>query len=341
MSMERWNPFREIDTMRQAMDRWMDDRVPGNFMGQQGNMLSVALDVHETANGYELEASLPGIRAEDIDINVDRETLTIRGQSESTNQRSEGKNYLYRERRVGSFFRTIRLPEPIDGDKVEATLEHGILRVQLPRLGMAQNRRVQIKSGQMGSSQVSSNSGSQAAVGMGTRMENSSARGESDYNYQTPNTGSNTPGYTQHGSGQTQGGAGAQQTSGTGSTGPNIGGAGTMGSSTAPLGSTSGSQSGEAGGQQIHVNSGETKQPGASQGEHSQVDHRSQTGGQTYTGAGYGESPQSTGNSAMGSGDNPDHPRSNTTEHAQGGAGQYGAGQTSGNVGQSGTMGNQ
>lgn len=148
MSMERWNPFREMDAMRQAMDRWFDDRFQGGAPGQQPHILSVALDVHETEDGYLLEASLPGIKAEDIDVNVEGETVTLRGQTQSTEERKEGKNYLYRERRSGSFYRSIRLPEPLDAERVEATLDHGVLKVKLPRLAQAKNRKIQVKPGQ-------------------------------------------------------------------------------------------------------------------------------------------------------------------------------------------------
>jgi HSP20 family protein len=145
MSNERWNPFRDFDNMRQAMDRWMDERMPGNFLNQQNNMLSVALDVHETPTGYALEASLPGVKPEDVDINVERDTVTIRGQTRSTDEQQANKNYLYRERRAGSFFRVIRLPDAVDGEKVEATLENGILRVQLPKLAQTSQRRIQVR----------------------------------------------------------------------------------------------------------------------------------------------------------------------------------------------------
>jgi len=152
MSTERWNPFRDFDNMRQAMDRWMDERMPGNFLNQQSNMLSVALDVHETDQGYELEASLPGVKPEDVDINVERDTVTIRGQTRSTGEQREARNFLYRERRSGSFYRVLRLPDAIDGEKVEATLENGILTVQLPKLAQTSQRRIQVRSQGQGSS---------------------------------------------------------------------------------------------------------------------------------------------------------------------------------------------
>jgi len=153
MSMDRWNPFREIGNMRQAVDRWRDDRFNNSWPdpSAQANALSVTLDIHETEAGYELEASLPGIKPEDVDIQVDRETVTLRGTTVSNEQAEEGRNYIYRERRSGNFFRTVRLPEAIDAEKVEATLDHGILKVQLPKLAQAQKHRVQVRSTTQGS----------------------------------------------------------------------------------------------------------------------------------------------------------------------------------------------
>jgi len=183
MSMDRWNPFRDFDNMRQAMDRWMDDRLPNNWLNSgQDSPLSVALDVHETETGYELQASLPGVSPDDIDIQVDRETVTLRGKSASAEEKHEGRNYIYRERRSGAFFRTIRLPEAVDPDKVEATLDHGVLKVQLPKLSQARQRRVQVRSGSNQSSSVQANSNTIAAT--------SSNEGGSPLNVQTGGTNS-------------------------------------------------------------------------------------------------------------------------------------------------------
>ncbi len=336
MSMERWNPFRDFDTMRQTMDRWMDERLPGNFSNQQGNMLSIALDVHETQNGYELEASLPGVKPEDLDIQVDRETITIRGQSQSSQERKDERNFLYRERRSGSFFRTIRLPEPINADGVEATLDHGILKLQLPRLAQTQQRRVQVRSGSMpgqmsGQSATSGGPTDRKAGEAGSvRVENSSERGWTQ-------AGDARSTSTQHGVSVTEGGSGSSEMS------SSQGGSGTGStdySSNSRSGGMAGSPMGETGGQQAAANLGQEpgggpkpgqNSPGASHGEHSQVDHRNETGGQTYTSGGYRQSPQNTGTSA----DGPD-----SGMGAQSGAGQYGAGQGGGTTSQSQTMGN-
>ncbi len=164
MSMDRWNPFRDFDNMRQTMDRWMDERLPNNWLNSaQSSPLSIALDVYETETGYELEASLPGVSPDDIEIQVDRETVTLRGKSASPEEKHAGRNFIYRERRSGAFYRTVRLPEVLDPDKVEASLDNGVLKVQLPKLSLSTNRRVQVRASSNQSSSVQSNNPSAAA----------------------------------------------------------------------------------------------------------------------------------------------------------------------------------
>ncbi|MBN9389739.1 MAG: Hsp20/alpha crystallin family protein [Chloroflexi bacterium] len=149
MSMERWNPFREFESMRQAMDRWMDERGFNNLGFSSSNQpasTSLAVDVHETETGYELNASLPGVKPEDVEINVDKDMVTIRGRTEQKEERQQG-NYIYRERHAGSFQRTLRLPDQINAEQVKASLEHGVLNVTLPRLQQTTQRRIQVKTG--------------------------------------------------------------------------------------------------------------------------------------------------------------------------------------------------
>lgn len=146
--MDRWKSFRDFGNMREAVDRWLDDRFNNTWQtpNAQVNALSVAVDVHEISTGYELTASLPGIKPENVDIQVDGETITLRGTTVSDDTEETDRNYIYRERRIGNFFRSVTLPEAIDADRVEATLDHGILKVELPRLAGTQNRRVEVRS---------------------------------------------------------------------------------------------------------------------------------------------------------------------------------------------------
>lgn len=144
MSMEHWNPFRDIDAMRRAMDRWIDDSFISNYTGSSGQMASVAVDLHETDNGYELAASLPGVRPDDIDVTVNRDSVVLRGSVEQNTEQQQG-NYIYRERHSGTFQRVVRLPQPVNTEQVQAILENGVLKLTLPRLQEAASRRVQVQ----------------------------------------------------------------------------------------------------------------------------------------------------------------------------------------------------
>jgi HSP20 family protein len=148
MSMERWNPFWELDTMRNRLDRLFEDRFPNMFDSRQQSM-NLAIDVREVGNGFEIEASLPGFKADDVEVEVNRDIVTLRGKQESSSEnRREGQNYIYRERRSGSFFRTIQLPTLLDGAQAHATLDQGVLRVQIPKLNETGGHRLKINPAQ-------------------------------------------------------------------------------------------------------------------------------------------------------------------------------------------------
>jgi len=194
MSMDRWNPFREIESMRQAMDRWMDERGFNNLGSSSSNQnLSLAVDVHETENGYELTASLPGVKPEDVEISVNKDVVTIRGRTEQNEERQQG-NYIYRERHAGTFQRSVRLPDQVNSEQVDASLENGVLKVTLPRLQQSTQRRIQVKSG--------ANTGSQQ-IGAGT---NSSARASSNTSSQSPSQTNNASNSTAYGDAATYAG---------------------------------------------------------------------------------------------------------------------------------------
>jgi HSP20 family protein len=140
-AIERWNPFQELETMRSVMDRWVDRWTDEN-VNRITTTFSPAVDVLETENGYELHANLPGFKPEEVELSIDRDTVTLRAQHE---EKEEKKHFLYRERRFGSFYRSLRLPEPIDSEKAEARVDNGVVTVTLPRLAQTQSRKLEIK----------------------------------------------------------------------------------------------------------------------------------------------------------------------------------------------------
>ena len=114
------------------------------------------MDVCETDRGYEVNIALPGVRPEDIELTVQQNTLTVRGQYSYQNQhnnqhdgqQSQHKNWLMHEMASGTFERTITFPRPIDADKVQTRYENGILTVTVPVSEAGRPKRIAIGSGQ-------------------------------------------------------------------------------------------------------------------------------------------------------------------------------------------------
>lgn len=110
------------------------------------------VDVKETENAYSLDMELPGRTENDVNIELDHNTLTISSKKEETSEKSEGseKNnnsgkWLIRERRTSEFSRSFRLPEDVDNENVKATFKNGILNVMMPRKALATPKRIAIE----------------------------------------------------------------------------------------------------------------------------------------------------------------------------------------------------
>ncbi len=147
MSISRWDPFREMLSLREAMNQLLEESYvrPGQTGGAaaQGGAQGLALDVADRGDAYEVKASLPGVRPEDIHCAVQGDTLTIRGEAKAEQERREG-NYLLRERRSGVMQRTIALPAPIEADAVEADYQDGVLTLTVPKPEQAKPKRIAI-----------------------------------------------------------------------------------------------------------------------------------------------------------------------------------------------------
>lgn len=145
-TLTRWEPFRELATMRDVMDRFFDEpfmRLPTVWEREQGTM-SLALDVMENPENYVVKASVPGINPEDIEITLDNNMLTIRGESKADTERKEGEYHL-RERRYGSFYRSVTLPANVKADQIEAVNENGVLTLTLPKAEEAKPKKIEVK----------------------------------------------------------------------------------------------------------------------------------------------------------------------------------------------------
>lgn len=147
MSITRWDPFRDMLSLREAMNQLMEDSVlrPGAMSGgARGGMQGMAIDVSERDNVYQVTASIPGARPEDIEVTVLGDTLTIRAETKREEEREQG-GYLLRERHSGAVQRSITLPAPIESDGVEARCENGELILILPKSRASMPRRIQVQ----------------------------------------------------------------------------------------------------------------------------------------------------------------------------------------------------
>ena len=147
MSIDRWDPFRDMMTMREAMDRWLQQSLSGT--GQLLSTLrpdSVPVDVIERDDAFEVRASVPGVKPEDVEVTVQGERVSIRAEVRSSPEEQRGENWLMREHRYGMLQRTITLPSPVSSENAAAHIEHGILSLKLPKLQGAQARRIAVSS---------------------------------------------------------------------------------------------------------------------------------------------------------------------------------------------------
>lgn len=140
----RPSPFGEMMTLRQAMDRLFDDDYrPFRFLAGGYDGPALPLDVTTDAEALTIEAALPGVKPEDVDITVENGTVTITGRTAKERKAEEG-SYLLQEIRRGEFSRSVTLPNGLEPDQAEATFEHGVLRLRIPKAEQVKPRQIKI-----------------------------------------------------------------------------------------------------------------------------------------------------------------------------------------------------
>ena len=144
--LDRHDAFGRAMGLRQVMDRLLEDAVVMPRGGDGQGVGGPALNVYEEGDQLTVEAQLPGLKPDDLDINVEQGVLTISGQTTTEEERKE-RNYLVREHRTGRFSRSLRLPATYDSDGCTANFEHGVLRLTFPKSEAAKPRRIQIGGG--------------------------------------------------------------------------------------------------------------------------------------------------------------------------------------------------
>jgi HSP20 family protein len=151
MALIRWEPARELHTMQSEMNRlfntFFDSPTPSNGGGRTvARRWIPAMDVVEADGHFVLRADLPGLAEDDVNIEVDDNVLTIKGERKSEHEH-KGEGYYRVERSFGSFSRSVKLPEGVDADGIQASFDNGVLEVQIPKPEQAKPRKVQISLG--------------------------------------------------------------------------------------------------------------------------------------------------------------------------------------------------
>jgi HSP20 family protein len=141
--LDRHDPMGRAMGLRQVMDRLLEDAFVMPRGGDGATWGGPALNVYEENDQLFIEAQLPGMKPDDLDINVEQGVLTISGQMSTQEERKE-RNYLVREHRTGRFSRSMRLPATYNTDNCSANFEHGVLKLTFPKSEAAKPRRIQI-----------------------------------------------------------------------------------------------------------------------------------------------------------------------------------------------------
>lgn len=144
-SLMRWSPSRNIMSLHNVMDRLFDDSfVRPDAWFAPLSVADLAVDVYETKEDVVVKAALPGIKPEQVDITISGNILSIRGESNEQNEVKE-KDYVRKERRYGSFSRTVTLPDGLKGDKADATFENGMLTLRIPKSEETKPKTIKVK----------------------------------------------------------------------------------------------------------------------------------------------------------------------------------------------------
>ncbi|MBM3311775.1 MAG: Hsp20/alpha crystallin family protein [Candidatus Aminicenantes bacterium] len=145
MAIIRWDPFRDVVTLRERMNRMFEDVFSRRTDDKEltPSSWAPAVDIYETENELVLSAEIPGLNEKDVEIKVEDNTLTLKGERRFEKETKE-ENYHRIERSYGSFYRAFTLPNSIDPEKIQAEHENGVLRISMPKRQELKPRTVKI-----------------------------------------------------------------------------------------------------------------------------------------------------------------------------------------------------
>ncbi len=139
----RWDPYREMSAMRRVMGRVFDESWTPTIWHERARPIPV--DLYETDDSVVAKAALPGVDPEDVEISVNDDLLTIKGETKHE-EKEEHEHFLRRELSYGAFGRTLPLPASVDTEKATAEYEGGVLTITLPKVQGSRTKTIKISS---------------------------------------------------------------------------------------------------------------------------------------------------------------------------------------------------
>ena len=150
----RWDPFRELNLITDRMNRLFQDTYSNQGRGEEGMTANFVppVDIYEDEHTVTVKMEVPGIDQKDIDVRLENNTLTVRGERKFEKDEKE-ENFHRIERRYGSFYRSFTLPNTLDAEKVSADYDNGVLKIKLAKKAEAKPKQIKVNIG-AGKSQI-------------------------------------------------------------------------------------------------------------------------------------------------------------------------------------------
>jgi HSP20 family protein len=147
MTIVRWEPFRGLLNLQERMNRLFEESARGVHRGEEEDWVmgawAPAVDIYEKGTDVVLKAELPGVDPKDVDIRIENNVLTLKGERKFENE-TKREDYHRVERSYGSFTRSFTLPSTVDTASVKADYKDGVLRIMLPKREEAKPKQIQV-----------------------------------------------------------------------------------------------------------------------------------------------------------------------------------------------------
>jgi len=142
MPVVRWDPFSDMIQLRDEIGRWFEGDVERG-KSKKSAIWAPDVDIKETDKEIQINADLPGMKMEDIDVSVDEDQLIIKGERKEEKEEKD-KDYVRVERSYGSFYRSFNIGVPVKPDQIKATYKDGVLEITLPKAEAKKPKKIAI-----------------------------------------------------------------------------------------------------------------------------------------------------------------------------------------------------